>query len=53
MAAGDTATGAAYLTVHIAGDEGRVVILTGVYEDQLSRVDGKWLFAGRKLNPDS
>jgi hypothetical protein len=50
---GDTASGAAYLSVNIPGEEGRVVILTGVYEDQLSRVDGSWLFVSRKLNPDT
>jgi len=50
---GDQATGRAYLYSYRAGANGHEVVLTGVYEDTLRKVDGEWKFAVRTLAPDT
>ena len=48
---GDTADGAAYLVVIIAGAEPKLM-MTGRYNDSLRRVTGTWLFSRRDFTPD-
>lgn len=47
---GDAATMRAYLDAIPRG--GGAVGTTGVYEDTLRRVDGRWLFVERRFTPD-
>jgi uncharacterized protein (TIGR02246 family) len=49
---GDHATANAYVTVIRVDAEGRHIRLTGVYNDNLRKIDGAWKFAHRRLTPD-
>ena len=52
---GDTATGAAYLQLWVADEAtgGVKVMLSGLYQDTLRKVDGTWRFVTRKMVPDA
>lgn len=52
---GSTATGAAYLNVWAADAEagGQKLLVSGIYRDELRKVDGAWKFARRVLVPDA
>ena len=49
---GDTATSSSYLQLVKTTEKGVKIIFTGRYEDNLSRVNGQWQFARRKLHQD-
>lgn len=49
---GDRASSSSYVQLTTISDHGIRVLLTGRYEDDLSRVDGRWRFARRKLHQD-
>ncbi|MCY3507014.1 MAG: nuclear transport factor 2 family protein [Chloroflexota bacterium] len=44
---GDSATMSSYL--NLINTDGNATVFTAMYEDQLSRVDGEWKFAHRKI----
>ncbi|MFO1190717.1 MAG: nuclear transport factor 2 family protein [Rhodoferax sp.] len=49
---GDRATSSSHLQLVITGSKGAHILFTGLYEDELRRVDGAWLFVRRKLHQD-
>ena len=49
---GDRATSSSYVQLMTTSDKGVRVVLTGRYEDDVKRVDGRWRFARRKLHQD-
>ena len=49
---GDLATSSSYVQLTSLSDQGVRFVLTGRYEDDLKRVDGRWRFARRKLHQD-
>jgi SnoaL-like domain len=50
-AEGDSATATSYMVV-IEAEKAPAVVASGVYSDTLKRVDGRWMFARRKLDVD-
>ncbi len=49
---GDRASSSSHLQLVSTGSKGARILFTGLYEDQLRRVDGEWLFVRRKLHQD-
>jgi hypothetical protein len=49
---GREATLSCYLHVTLVGAPGIEIVTTGLYTDQLRRVDGEWKFARRELEID-
>ena len=49
---GDRAMSSSHLQLVITGAKGAHILFTGLYEDELRRVGGEWLFARRKLHQD-
>ena len=50
---GDRATGECYLLMTHAAEGKTELIISGRYEDQMEKVNGKWLFTERKVCPDT
>lgn len=48
----DRATSSSHLQLVTTGSKGAHILFTGRYEDELRRVDGRWLFASRRLHQD-
>jgi hypothetical protein len=46
------ATSSSHLMMTTTGAKGAHLLFTGLYEDELRRVDGAWLFVRRKLHQD-
>ena len=49
---GDRATSSSYVQLTTLADKGTRFVLTGRYEDDLKRIDGRWRFTRRKLHQD-
>lgn len=49
---GDKATSSSYLQLVNTTSQGVVIRFTGRYEDTLTRINGQWQFACRKLHQD-
>ena len=49
---GDRANSSAYVQLTSISDKGIRFVLTGRYEDDLKRIDGRWRFARRTLHQD-
>ena len=49
---GDRASSSSYVQLTTLSDKGVRILLTGSYEDDLKRIDGRWRFARRKLHQD-
>jgi hypothetical protein len=47
---GHTGSGRWYLSEHIVGEDGGVMINVGVYQDRYIRVDEGWVFAERRFS---
>jgi len=50
---GSHATGECYLLMTHAAEGKTELIISGRYEDQIEKVNGKWLFKERKVRPDT
>jgi len=46
----DVGSGRWYLSEHIVGEDGGVMVNIGVYQDRYARVDGRWVFAERHFS---
>ena len=49
---GNRTTSSSYVQLTTTSDKGVRVVLTGRYEDDVKRIDGRWRFARRKLHQD-
>jgi hypothetical protein len=50
---GNQATSECYLLMTHAVEGKTELIISGRYEDQIEKIDGKWLFRERKVRPDT
>ena len=49
---GDRATCSSHLMMTTTGTKGGHILFTGLYADELRRVNGEWVFSRRKLHQD-